>query len=570
MEKEVCRCDLCSSKRQRSGRGVAEWTGPDELLPSGVSNGPSTMSNPTPAAGIHKKRFLSQFINNNENDKKKFKADRSLCSPSRVLHIRQIPSDVTEAEVISLVIPFGKVTNFLRLKRKCQALLEMDSVEAAVALVNHYSCSIPHLHSQPVYIQYSKHRELKIESSPSQARAQASLQAVNAMEPGSQAVPSAYAVEGGHRPYQGSVLRIIVENLHYPVTIEVLYQIFSRFGSVLRIVIFTRNNQFQALLQYADPMNAYYAKMNLDGQNIYAMCCTLHIDFSKLGSLEVKYNNERSRDFTRIDLPLDDGQQPLELPMAPAYGTQNFIIPSYTGAPGFAPAVAFTPVAIVPAPLGSLAPTSAVPVPVAIPAVTTVPANSVLLVSNLNPEAITPHGLFILFGMYGDVHRVKIMFRKKSNALVQMADATQAQLAMGHLNGQKLYGRVIRATLSKHQIIQLPPEGQKGNGLTKDYSNSPLHRFRRPGSKSFQNIFPPSDTLHLSNIPPFVTVEDIENLFENAGSTVKAFRFIQKDCRMALIQLGSVEEAFHALIALHNRDLGEKHHLRISFSKCTI
>lgn len=45
------------------------------------------------------------------------------------------------------------------------------------------------------------------------------------MEPGSQVVPSTHAAEGGHRPYQGSVLRIIVENLHYPVTIEVLYQV---------------------------------------------------------------------------------------------------------------------------------------------------------------------------------------------------------------------------------------------------------------------------------------------------------------------------------------------------------
>lgn len=536
--------------------------GPDKLLSSGVSNRPPTMSNSTPAA-------------DNENDKKKFKGDRSPCSPSRVLHIRQIPSDATEAEVISLGVPFGKVTNFLMLKGKCQAFLEMASEEAAAALVNYCSLATPHLHSQPVYIQYSKHRELKVESSPNQARVQAALQAVNATHPGSQAVPSAYAVEGGHHPYQGSVLRIIVENLHYPVTIEALYQIFSKFGSVLRIITFIRNNQFQALLQYADPMNAYYAKMSLDGHDIYTMCCTLHIDFSKLASLKVKYNNEKSRDFTRPDLPSGDGQQPLEPPMAPAYGTQNFIIPSYAGAPGFAPAMSFAPAAsysvpAVPAPLGSLAPTSSVPAPVTLPGVTSVPANSVLLVSNLNSEAITPHGLFILFGMYGDVHRVKIMFKKKGNALVQMADATQAQLAMSHLNGQKLYGRVLRATLSKHQIIQLPPEGQEGNGLTKDYSNSPLHRFKKPGSKNFQNIFPPSATLHLSNIPPSITVEAMKNLFASTGSTVKAFRFIQKDCKMALIQLGSVEEAFHALIALHNRDLGEKHHLRVSFAKYAI
>lgn len=31
-------------------------------------------------------------------------------------------------------------------------------------------------------------------------------------------------------------------------------------------------------------------------------------------------------------------------------------------------------------------------------------------------------------GVYGDVMRVKILFNKKENALVQMADATQAQL----------------------------------------------------------------------------------------------------------------------------------------------
>jgi len=39
------------------------------------------------------------------------------------------------------------------------------------------------------------------------------------------------------------------------------------------------------------------------------------------------------------------------------------------------------------------------------------------------------------------------------------------------------------------------------SGLTKDYSNSPLHRFKRPNSKNYNNIYAPSSTLHLSNIP---------------------------------------------------------------------
>lgn len=34
-------------------------------------------------------------------------------------------------------------------------------------------------------------------------------------------------------------------------------------------------------------------------------------------------------------------------------------------------------------------------------------------------------------GVYGDVQRVKVLFNKKENALVQMADGSQAQLGKG-------------------------------------------------------------------------------------------------------------------------------------------
>ena len=41
-------------------------------------------------------------------------------APSRVIHIRNIPNEVTEAEIVHLGIPFGKVTNVLVLKGKNQ------------------------------------------------------------------------------------------------------------------------------------------------------------------------------------------------------------------------------------------------------------------------------------------------------------------------------------------------------------------------------------------------------------------------------------------------------------------
>ena len=74
-------------------------------------------------------------------------------------------------------------------------------------------------------------------------------------------------------------------------------------------------------------------------------------------------------------------------------------------------------------------------------------------------------------------------------------------IAMTHLDKLKLYGKQLRAMPSKHQGVQMPKEGQPDAGLTKDFVNSSLHRFKKPGSKNYQNIYPPSSTLHLSNIP---------------------------------------------------------------------
>ena len=50
-----------------------------------------------------------------------------------------------------------------------------------------------------------------------------------------------------------------------------------------------------------------YFHQSLGGQNIYNNCNTLKIDFSKLQMLNVKYNNEKSRDYTNPGLPSGEG-----------------------------------------------------------------------------------------------------------------------------------------------------------------------------------------------------------------------------------------------------------------------
>uniref|UniRef100_A0AAY4C519 RRM domain-containing protein n=1 Tax=Denticeps clupeoides TaxID=299321 RepID=A0AAY4C519_9TELE len=492
--------------------------GSDELLSGSLYNSPNSgMSS------------ISDGTSNGSDSKKLRVEDRMDAPPSRVIHIRKLPNEVTETEIIALGLPFGKVTNILSLKGKNQAFLELGTEEAAITMVNYYTAVTPHVRNVPVFIQYSNHKELKTDNAGNQS--------------GGTPTSGSTASESALTPAPSPVLRIIIDNMFYPVTLDVLQQIFSKFGTVMKIITFTKNNQFQALLQFNDPVNAQQAKLALDGQNIYNACCTLRIDFSKLVNLNVKYNNDKSRDYTRPELPAGDGQAAVDPSVAAAFSKDS------SSLLGKIP--------------GALSPLSAAAAAAAAAGRVALSghggSSGVLLVSNLNEEV----------RVYGDVQRVKILYNKKDSALIQMADANQAQLAMSHLNGQKMYSKIIRVTLSKHQTVQLPREGLDDQGLTKDFTSSPLHRFKKPGSKNFQNIFPPSATLHLSNIPQDVTEDDLRVLFSNSGGTVKAFKFFQ-DRKMALLQMSTVEEAIQALIDLHNYNMGNNHHLRVSFSKSTI
>ncbi|KAI4803912.1 hypothetical protein KUCAC02_025559 [Chaenocephalus aceratus] len=485
---------------------VGTKRGSDELFSSCIPTGPYIMNSA------------------NGNDSKKFKGDvRSPGVPSRVVHVRKLPNDINEAEVIGLGLPFGKVTNLLMLKGKNQAFLEMNSEECAQTMVSYYSSVTPVIRNHPIYMQYSTHKELKTDNSPNQVRAQAALQAVNAlhgggmgvgmgvgmggMGMGGMAIPADPAAMGGAGS-QSPVLRVIIENLFYPVTLDVLHQIFSKFGTVLKIITFTKNNQFQALIQYADGLTAQHSKLSLDGQNIYNACCTLRISFSKLTSLNVKYNNDKSRDYTRPDLPTADSQPSLDHQTMQAAAAFGLISASpYGGAHGFPPAFALQQsglsmpgmpgLASLGMGHGGMAAAAAAANRLGLSGLTASGGHNVLLVSNLNPESVTPHCLFILFGVYGDVMRVKILFNKKENALIQMSDCTQAQLAMSHLNGQRLHGRAMRVTSSKHTTVQLPREGHEDQGLTKDYSNSPLQPLQEARLQKLLQHLP-----SLGNTPP--------------------------------------------------------------------
>ena len=493
------------------------------------------------------------------NRAKKIRTDRiSDDEISKVVHIRSLPDDVTESEVIQIGLTYGKVTNLLMLKGKNQAFLEMESDEIAKEMVDSCSVSPPTVRQRITYVQYSNHKELKTDNSPNQMKAQALLKAMQQSEGG-----------------KNHVLRIVIENMMYPITLDVLHTIFSKFGVVIKTITFNKNNQFQALIQMGDEVETESAKLALDGQNIYNGCCTLRIEYSKLSCLNVKYNNDKSRDYTKPNLPSgggaggSSGSGLLNTPSSSLLSKTSSLLPESLQAQ----LAAVLQQAQLNMPSGrkdsikrsypdqfhqnsySRMDSMGSPHDHA----------SVLLVSNLNEAKISPTILFTLFGVYGDVIRVKILFQKQSTALVQMFDNSQAQTARTYLDKVRLFGKPMHIIMSKHNHIQMPREGQDSSNLSQDFSNSPLHRFKKPGSKNFQNIFPPSDVLHLSNIPNDVSEDTLVDCFNEYGH-VKGFKFFQNDRRMALVQLSNLDEAIICLVMLHNYKLSDTNHLRVSFS----
>jgi hnRNP-L/PTB/hephaestus splicing factor len=385
--------------------------------------------------------------------------------PSRVVHLRNI--ETNELEVVQLGLPFGRVTNFLNLRKKSQAFLEFDSTESAKQMVEYLTSMPAMINGRQVFAQYSNHGELRTDpTNRSNQQAHVALaQATDLYET---------AQKGG----TNCVLRISIMNMLYPVTIDVLYQIFSKFGTVLKIITFTKNDKFQALIQLKDPNGAAQAKLQLHGQNIYNGCCTLQIEYSKLLSLTVKYNNDKSRDYTNPTLPSGEGnlgpQGELErmhsnpglLPLQRSTSNEDYRYDYYTTTRGRPPSASglppgydmsgnanhlmsplppgsggYNPMVGAPSgpyghPYGSAHPPPPPPMHGLPPShlqsqqgnphMISVQNGPVILVSNLNEDMTTPESLFTLFGVYGDVHRVKILFNKKDSALIQFATPQQA------------------------------------------------------------------------------------------------------------------------------------------------
>ncbi|KAJ6391853.1 hypothetical protein OIU77_025754 [Salix suchowensis] len=429
-----------------------------------------------------------------------------MTEPSKVIHVRNVGHEISENDLLQLFQPFGVITKLVMLRAKNQALLQMQDVPSAINALQFYTGSQPSIRGRNVYVQFSSHQELTTMDQNTQGR--------------------------GDEPNR--ILLVTIHHMLYPITVEVLHQVFSPCGFVEKIVTFQKSAGFQALIQYQSRQCAVQARTSLQGRNIYDGCCHLDIQFSNLDELQVNYNNDRSRDFTNPNLP---SEQKGKSSQQPAYGDVVGYPPQMPNAAAIAAAFG-----------GGLP-----------PGISGTNDRCTVLASNLNPDRIDEDKLFNLFSLYGNIVRIKLLRNKPDHALVQMGDGFQSELAVHFLKGAMLFGKRLEVNFSKHPNITQGAD-------THEYMNSNLNRFNRNAAKNYRYCCSPTKMIHLSTLPQYITEEEIGSLLEEHGTIVNTKLFEMNGKNQALVLFETEEEATEALVCKHAASLAGSI-IRISFSQ---
>ncbi|XP_022641962.1 polypyrimidine tract-binding protein homolog 1-like [Vigna radiata var. radiata] len=316
---------------------------------------------------------------------------------SKVVHFRNLPEQCSHEDLIELCSPFGKVVNLLCNvgPNKNQGFAEFADINEATSMVSNYASSPDRvqLHGRNIYVQYSDRPEIVVT-----------------------------------RFAKGNILLVTMEDVKAgDVSIDSMRSVFSVYGFVQKISTFEKNAGFQALIQFADIESASTAKEALDGKKIPRSLlpdrisdCNFHIAYSGHRDLNIKFQSNRSRDYTDATLPVNQATIARALQPIPRTADNHVLLVSFEN-----------------------------------------------LVRDVTLDVL--HGVF---SEIGTVHKIYI-FRKngRTHALIQYHDVATAKAAKNILEGHCIYDDgscKIHLAYSRHNDINVKPFGDK----SKDYSKA--------------------------------------------------------------------------------------------------
>ncbi|AQK86332.1 Polypyrimidine tract-binding protein homolog 3 [Zea mays] len=434
-----------------------------------------------------------------------------MSEPSKVIHIRNVGHEIAESDLLQLLQPFGVVSKIVMLRAKNQ----MEDIHASVSALQYYTSVQPSIRGRNVYMQFSSHQELTTDQ-------------------------SSHGRNSDQESEPNRILLVTIHHMIYPITVEVLHQVFKAYGFVEKIVTFQKSAGFQALIQFHSRQEAVEAFGSLHViiyiVQLFSVNCksiTTTTDLVPLSFL---------RDFTNPSLPTEQ---------RPRASQQAYPDPAnlYAFQQAGASYAQMGRAAMIAAAFGGTLPHG----------VTGTNERCTLIVSNLNNDKIDEDKLFNLFSLYGNIVRIKVLRNKPDHALVEMADGLQAELAVHYLKGAILFGKKLEVNYSKYPNITPAPDAH-------DYLNSSLNRFNSNMVKNYRHCCSPTKMIHISALPQEISEEAILNHLSEHGTVVNTKLFEVNGKRQALVLFETEEAATEALVSKHASTL-EGNTIRISFSQ---
>jgi RNA recognition motif-containing protein len=361
-----------------------------------------------------------------------FLNDKLQYDQTEVLLFKKIPYNATELDVIALCKPFGQIEDVCLIKTKGYAFVQFQETKMAQFCYEAFKIKEPKLKDSKVYVFHTgKHEITKPEGSNS---------------------------------YPSRSILVTVSSLVEEINPVVIENLVTRYGIPFK-VIRLQDIPFNAIFEMKDIEEAIRLK---EGLNNFEITKTSRINASfvseklftmkstpKTPKMKVSDRNCTSLENSTVASPIfQSGDNSLEA-FSDGLSSDSYFSLSRQNSDEV--------------------------------------ASKTVMVRNL-PENTTCDDLFKLFGMYGNISKVKIFYKTPDSGLVQFQESHQANLAKKFLNNCPIKNCSLNVSLSKSEISTTISEN---NDFFKDFTNQKGQRYRKQGSKNFRNIAQPSKVLHL-------------------------------------------------------------------------